>query len=86
RAKRQTLRLFDASGITRGDGRHFSWNEFCGVVTRIDINYAREKYVWRIELAFANGEATWIIPHRIKNAEDVFNYVAALPRAFLKDS
>ncbi len=84
RAKRQRVRFFDASGITRGDGRHFAWNEFCGVVTRIDINYAREKYVWRIELAFANGEAAWIIPNRIKNAEEVFNYVAALPRALLK--
>ncbi len=84
RAKRRTVRLFDASGITRGDGRQFSWNEFGGVVTRIDINYARQKYVWRIELAFANGESAWIIPNRIKNAEEVFNYVAALPRAVLK--
>lgn len=82
RAKRRTVRLFDASGITRGDGRQFSWNEFQGVVTRIDINFVRGKYVWRVELAFANGEAAWIIPHRIKNAEEVFNYVAALPRAF----
>ncbi len=84
RAKRRTVRLFDASGIKRGDGRQFSWSEFGGVVTRIDINYARQKYVWRIELAFANGESAWIIPNRIKNAEEVFNYVAALPRAVLK--
>lgn len=86
RAKNQTVRLFDASGITRGDGRQFSWNEFCGVVTRIDINYAREQYAWRVEFAFANGEAAWIIPHRIKNAEEVFKFIAALPGAFLKDS
>ena len=86
RAKRRAVRLFDASGITRGDGRQFSWNEFCGVVTRIDINYAREQYAWRVEFAFANGEAAWIIPHRIKNAEEVFKFIAALPGAFLKDS
>lgn len=85
RAKRQRVRLFDASGITRGDGRQFSWNEFCGVVTRIDINHARQKYVWRIELAFANHEAAWLIPNRIENAEEVFNYVVALPRAYLKN-
>ena len=84
RAKRRAVRQFDASGITRGDGRQFSWNEFQGVVTRIDINYVREKYVWRIELAFANGEAAWIIPNRIKNAEEVFSYVASLPRVSLK--
>ena len=86
RAKRNAVKVFDASGITRGDGRQFSWNEFCGVVTRIDINYARQKYVWRIELAFANGESAWIIPNRIKNADEVFNFVAALPQAFLRDS
>lgn len=87
RAKRQAARLFDASGITRGDGRHFPWNEFQGVVTRIDINLrTRRKYVWRIELAFANGEKAWIIPNRLKNAEEVFSFVAALPRAVLKNS
>ena len=86
RAKRQAAHLFDASGITRGDGRQFAWNEFQGVVTRIDINLrTRRKYVWRIELAFASGEKAWIIPNRIKNAEEVFNFVAALPRAYLKD-
>jgi hypothetical protein len=87
RAKRQAARLFDASGITRGDGRQFAWNEFQGVITRIDINLTtRQKYVWRIELAFANGEKAWIIPNRIKNAGEVFTYVAALPRTVLKNS
>jgi len=86
KANRQAAHLFDASGITRGDGRHFAWNEFQGVVTRIDINLrTRRKYVWRIELAFASGEKAWIIPNRIKNSEEVFNFVAALPRAYLKD-
>ena len=86
RAKRRAVRQFDASGITRGDGRHFAWNEFQGVLSRIDINYAREKYAWRVELAFANGEKAWIIPNRIKDPEEVFTYVAALPGARLKDS
>ncbi len=44
------------------------------------------KSVWRIELAFGGGEAAWIIPNRTKNAEEVFNFVAALPRAYLKNS
>lgn len=82
RAKRRAVRQFDASGITRNDGRQFAWNEFQGVATRIDINYARQKYVWRIELALAGGEKAWIIPNRIKNAEEVFKYLIALPRAF----
>ncbi len=84
RAKRRAVRQFDASGITRGDGRRFAWNEFQGVITRIDINYAREQYAWRIELAFANGEKAWIIAQRVENAEEIFKYLAALPRASLK--
>lgn len=87
RAKRRAARLFDDSGITRGDGRQFSWNEFQGVVTRIDVNLTtRRNYVWRVEIALANGEKAWIIPNRIKNEEEVFSFVAALPRAILKNS
>lgn len=82
RAKRRAVRLFDASGITRGDGQRFSWDQFRGVVTRLDFNFqTQRRYVWRVELAFAGGEAAWIIPNRIKNQEEVFAYLAALPRA-----
>jgi len=85
RAKRRAVLLFDTSGVTRGDGRHFAWSDFCGVVTQTAFNHrTRRKYVWRIELAFENGEAAWIIPNRIKNAAEVFEYLAALPRAYLK--
>ena len=85
RAKRRIVVLFDASGITRGDGRHFLWSDFCGVVTQTAFNPRTQKRrVWRIELAFSGGEAAWIIPNRIKNAPEVFEYLQQLPRAVLK--
>ncbi len=86
RARRQAVREFDESGITRGDGRRFAWNEFRGVVTLVDFNVrTRQKYVWRIELAFDGGEAAWIIPQRVKNADEVFDLLAQMPRATLEN-
>jgi len=81
RAKRFSVRFIDASGITRGDGRHFAWTEFCGVVTQTARRRFGGLYVWRKELAFANGETAWLIPHRIKNAAEVFEYFNRLPSA-----
>lgn len=81
RAKRRAVRVFDNSGITRGDGRHFAWNEFRGVVTQTARNRYRQKYTWREELIFDNGEQAWIIPNRVKNYAEVSNYISHLPRA-----
>ena len=86
RARRNAARSIDNSGITRGDGRHFSWNDFCGVVSQTAFNRrTQRKYVWRVELAFENGETAWLIPNRIKNYDEVFNYIANLPTATLKN-
>lgn len=84
RARRQAVRLFDASGVTRGDGRHFPWSEFCGVVTQVARNRFGQTYTWRKELAFSGGETAWIIPPRVANADEVFGYLAQLPPALVK--
>lgn len=85
RAKRKAVLLFDVSGITRSDGRHFAWNEFQGVITQIDVNQlSRNRYVWRIELACADGERAWIIPNRVKNIGEVMNFISSLPGKRLK--
>lgn len=85
RARRQAVKMFDASGVTRGDGKHFYWAEFCGVVTQTARNRFGRTYVWRKELAFSNGETAWIIPQRIKNSNEVFEYLNKLPSAVLKE-
>ncbi len=82
RAKRKAVSVLDENGIMRGDGRQFPWGEFQGLITEIDFTrVAKQRYLWRIKLAFENGEEGWIIPYRVKNEEDVFQYLAALPRA-----
>ena len=84
--KKRSIKSFDASGITRGDGRHFLWSDFRGVVTRIGTLHYGGKTTWRTELIFANGGIIWIIPQRIKNYTEVYSLVDALPRAVLKDT
>lgn len=57
RAKRHALCRLDESGVTRGDGRHFDWDSFRGVINHIGINpRTGVRYVWRTELVFADGE------------------------------
>lgn len=85
RAKRNVVKLIDNSGVTRGDGKHFAWQEFCGVVRQTGFNQRTQRhYLWRVELAFENGETAWIIPNRIKNYDEIFAYIEILPRAELK--
>lgn len=85
RAKRNAVKMIDNSGVTRGDGRHFSWNDFCGVISQIAYNRTTQRrYLWREELAFENGETAWIIPNRIKNYNEISAYLDTLPRAVLK--
>jgi len=82
RANRQVVTSIDVSGIKRGDGRQFSWNEFCGKITQTAINrQTQTRYIWRIELVFADGETAWLIPNRIKNYDEVFSFISQLPTA-----
>lgn len=85
RAKRQAARLFDSSGITRGDRRRFAWSEFRGAVVKTAVSRFSLKYVYRVELVFADGESVWLIPQRVKNYAEVFAFADTLPRAVFKN-
>lgn len=82
RARRKVVHLFDSSGVTRGDNRHFDWDEFRGVKTWMDVNMlSRRRYIWRVELVFEGGETAWVLPYRVHNHNEVLEYLATLPRA-----
>ena len=84
RARKNVAHLIDNSGVTRGDGKHFAWHDFCGIIIQKHFNLrTQRRYVWRCELAFAGGETVWIIPNRIKNADQVLSYITKLPPAVL---
>ncbi|HQU81997.1 MAG TPA: hypothetical protein PKY59_02670 [Pyrinomonadaceae bacterium] len=86
RAKRNSVKTIDSTGVTSGGGRHFPWNRFCGVITQTALNRFMKRYIWREELAFSGGETVWIIPQRIKNYGEVSAFISQLPKAVLKNS
>ncbi len=87
RAGKNVVRLIDNSGVTRGDGRHFAWQDFCGVISQTAFNQrTQRRYLWRTELAFENGETAWIIPNRVKNYDEISAFLDTLPRANLKNT
>ena len=84
RARRNIVQTIDDSGITRGDGRYFRWQEFCGVISQTAFNQrTQRRSIWREELAFETGETAWIIPNRIKNYSEISAFLDTLPRAHL---
>jgi hypothetical protein len=79
RARKRAACLFDHSGVTRGDGRRLSWNEFKGVDYLMAVKpQSGREYLWRIELAFTGAEA-WIIPQRVNNLDEINEVVNKLP-------
>ena len=79
RGRKRAACLFDSSGVTRGDGRRFSWSEFEGVDYLMAVKPpSGEEYLWRIELAFTGGKA-WIIPQRVNNLDEINEVVNRLP-------
>ena len=83
--KKRSIKFFDPSGITRGDGQHFLWSDFRGKISRVGRNRYGGTYNWRTELVFSSGGVVWVIPQRIKNYEEVFKFIDDLPQATLKD-
>lgn len=79
RARKRAACLFDPSGVTRGDGRRFSWSDFKGVDYLMAVKpQSGREYLWRIELAFTGG-AAWIIPQRVNNLDEINEVVDRLP-------
>jgi hypothetical protein len=79
RGRKRAACLFDSSGVTRGDGRRFSWSEFESVDYLMAVKPpSGEEYLWRIELAFTGGNA-WIIPQRVNNLDEINEVVNRLP-------
>ena len=84
RGRKRAARFFDLSGVKRGDSRRLNWDEYRGVNYRMAIkSRSGKEYLWRVELAFAGGDA-WIIPQRVKNLEVISNLISSLPGAHQK--
>lgn len=79
RGRKRAACLFDHAGVTRGDGRRFSWSEFKRVDYLMAVRpQSGEEDLWRIELVFTGGEA-WIIPQRVNNLNEINEVINRLP-------
>jgi hypothetical protein len=81
RAQRRSVRTFTLEGVERHDGTALPWTQLERVVHQVRIrSWAHDsKSLWRTELRFRGGEAAWLIPGRIANADEVFALVRSLP-------
>lgn len=77
---RKSIRNFTSEYATRNDGRKLSLKELTGVINRTAHNPRTNRLVLRrCEILFKNGESAWLIPARISNFQEVFDYVQSLP-------
>lgn len=79
RGLKRAVHTFDATGVTLGDKRRFDWSDFKSVDYRVALKPGgAEEWLWRVELAFAGGEA-WIIPQRVVNLDEINDLVLSIP-------
>lgn len=81
RAQGKSVKHFSDDGVTRNDGRSFSWADLSRVVNQIRITSTAHgtKSLWRTEIQFKNGESAWLLPTKISNWDEVNNFVNNLP-------
>lgn len=81
RADAKSVKYFSDAGVTRNDGRSFSWSDLNRVVNQIRIVSMAHgtKSLWRTEIQFKNGESAWLIPGKISNFNEIVDFVNKLP-------
>jgi hypothetical protein len=81
RGHSKSVRYFSDEGLVRNDGRSFAWADLRRVVNQIRITSQAHgtKSVWRTEIQFGDGESAWLIPTKIRNYDEVSEFVRGLP-------
>jgi hypothetical protein len=76
----KSVKYFSDEGLVLNDGRSFAWADLNRVVKQIRLNHAHNtKSIWRIEIHFKNGESAWLLPTKIINFSEVYEFIRALP-------
>ena len=82
---RKSVKYFTAEGLKRNDGKEFLWTDLSRVVNQIK----RKRYggfaIWRTEIQFKNGSAAWLIPSKVRNNSEVWDFVNNLPCEHLEN-
>lgn len=79
RAYVKSVKYFSDEGLVLNGGRSLAWTDLSRVVDRVRLNrVANFKGIWRIEIHFKNGESAWLLPTKISNFPEVYEYVRGL--------
>lgn len=79
RVRAMCPRRFDATGVTRFDGKLLPWSEFRNVGRVMHTGRRRRTYQARLDLVFASG-STRVPTMLVKNLEEVLAVVEMLER------
>ena len=74
RANIRSVRYFSDEMLVRNDGRRLPWTKLSRVVTQV-----HKRAIWRIEIHFIDNQSAWLIPRRVVNFAEVYQFVSQLP-------
>jgi hypothetical protein len=79
RAYVRSVKYFSDEGLVLNGGRSLAWADLSRVVDRIRLNRVTGvKFIWRTEIHFRNGESAWLLPTKISNFTEVYEFVRGL--------
>ncbi len=76
---RKSVKYFNNVGLKRNDGKEFLWTELSRVVNQIKRKRSGGFAIWRTEIQFKDGSVAWLIPSKVRNNSEVWNFVNNLP-------
>lgn len=80
RGHSKSVKYFTDLGLLRNDGRRCNWVNLRRVVNQIKYDYGRNtEWLWRVEIQFKDGSAAWLIPSKVSNFQEAYNFVRNLP-------
>lgn len=75
----RSVRYFSDEGLERGDGKRLAWSDLERVVNQVRRSPAGKRWLWRTEIRFRGGQSAWLLPLRVRNFDEVRDFVRTLP-------
>lgn len=80
RAYLKSVKYFSSEALVCNNGKSYAWADLSRVVDQIRLHrVTNAKIIWRTEIQFKNGESAWLIPMKITNFPEVYEFVRRLP-------
>ncbi len=74
----RSVRSLSADGVQTNSGARYDWSGLDKIIDRVRSRGLDRKHIWRTELHFANGKSAWLLPSRVKNLDEVYDYLSKM--------